>query len=76
MKNRLNHLSIALLLALMLLLTGCSGKKGEESTTAAGTAGTSEGTSEGTSTEDGSLPQSDADEEAPLRAMYLTDKIG
>lgn len=63
---------LALLLALMLVLAGCSGKKGEESSSSADGVKESEGTSE---QETGSLA-SNADEELPLQAMYLTDKIG
>lgn len=76
MKNRFNHLFPVLLLALMLVLAGCSGKKGAEGTTAAGTTGTAEGTSENGSGGENSLPQADADGAGALRAMYLTDKIG
>ena len=76
MKNRFNHLFPVLLIALMLVLAGCSGKKGAEGTTAAGTTGTAEGTSENGSGGESSLPQADADGAGALRAMYLTDKIG
>lgn len=76
MKNRSYHLFCALLLAFMLVLAGCSGKKGEEGTTSADGAETSDGAPEGTSNEEGGQPQADADGQEALRAMYLTDKIG
>lgn len=72
MKKRCYYLFFALLLAPVLVLTGCSGKKGEKDATTADASGTSAGTSN----EESSLPQTDANGEGALQAMYLTDKIG